>query len=102
MGIYATPTLLAKEKLFLDQGWQRAVAWDMLRVYSDFIDAHERRRIERLELFDEFEEWHMMQEHYCVAYAIKDKMGLLGNYGFAGQQQQQQDMVNNTPSASMP
>lgn len=22
MGIYATPTLLAKEKLFLDQGWQ--------------------------------------------------------------------------------
>jgi len=22
LGIYATPTLLAKEKLFLDQGWQ--------------------------------------------------------------------------------
>eukprot|EP00257_Ricinus_communis_P028033 XP_025015447.1 leucine carboxyl methyltransferase 1 homolog isoform X2 [Ricinus communis] len=44
LGIYATPTLLAKEKLFLDQGWQRAVAWDMLRVYSDFIEAQERRR----------------------------------------------------------
>ncbi|TXG62512.1 hypothetical protein EZV62_009506 [Acer yangbiense] len=61
LGIYDTPTLLAKEKLFLDQGWQRAVSWDMLRVYSDFVDAQERRRIERLELFDEFEEWHMMQ-----------------------------------------
>ncbi|KAF6149953.1 hypothetical protein GIB67_008674, partial [Kingdonia uniflora] len=61
LGINATPTLLAKEQLFLDQGWQRAVAWDMLRVYSDFIDQQERRRIERLELFDEFEEWHMMQ-----------------------------------------
>ncbi|KAF3440110.1 hypothetical protein FNV43_RR18388 [Rhamnella rubrinervis] len=72
LGIYATPTLHAKEKLFLDQGWQRAVAWDMLKVYSDFIEAQERRRIERLELFDEFEEWHMMQEHYCVAYAIND------------------------------
>ncbi|XP_028797354.1 leucine carboxyl methyltransferase 1 homolog isoform X1 [Neltuma alba] len=82
LGIYATPNLLAKEKLFLDQGWQRAVAWDMLRVYSDFIDAHERRRIERLELFDEFEEWHMMQEHYCVAYAINDAMGLFGDFGF--------------------
>ncbi|XP_022770184.1 tRNA wybutosine-synthesizing protein 4-like isoform X3 [Durio zibethinus] len=61
LGIYATPTLLAKEKLFLDQGWQKIVAWDMLRVYSKFVDAHERCRIERLELFDEFEEWHMMQ-----------------------------------------
>ncbi|EXB37646.1 Leucine carboxyl methyltransferase 2 [Morus notabilis] len=61
LGIYATPTLHAKEKLFLDQGWQRAIAWDMLRVYTDFIEAQERRRIERLELFDEFEEWHMMQ-----------------------------------------
>ncbi|KAJ0051885.1 hypothetical protein Pint_00095 [Pistacia integerrima] len=41
--------------------FDRAVAWDMLKVYSNFIDAQERRRIERLELFDEFEEWHMMQ-----------------------------------------
>ncbi|CAK9149393.1 unnamed protein product [Ilex paraguariensis] len=82
LSIYATPTLLAKEKLFLDQGWQRAVAWDMLRVYSDFIEAKERRRIERLELFDEFEEWYMMQEHYCVTYAINDAMGVFKNFGF--------------------
>ncbi|XP_004492936.1 leucine carboxyl methyltransferase 1 homolog isoform X1 [Cicer arietinum] len=82
LAIYATPTLLAKEKLFLAQGWQKSVAWDMLRVYNDFVDAQERRRIERLELFDEFEEWYMMQEHYCVAYAINDAMGLFGDFGF--------------------
>ncbi|KAJ6851557.1 tRNA wybutosine-synthesizing protein 4 [Iris pallida] len=61
LGIHATPTLADKEKLFLEQGWQRAVAWDMMKIYNDFIEPNERRRIERLELFDEFEEWYMMQ-----------------------------------------
>ncbi|XP_008459781.1 leucine carboxyl methyltransferase 1 homolog isoform X1 [Cucumis melo] len=82
LGINATPSLLAKKNLFLDQGWQTAAAWDMLKVYNNLIEAQERRRIERLELFDEFEEWHMMQEHYCVAYAINDSLGLFGNFGF--------------------
>nr|XP_009796079.1 PREDICTED: tRNA wybutosine-synthesizing protein 4 isoform X2 [Nicotiana sylvestris] len=86
LGIYATPTLQEKENLFLDQGWQKAVAWDMLRVYSDFIEAQERRRIERLEIFDEFEEWYMMQEHYCVTYAINDAMCLFKEFGFPNTQ----------------
>ncbi|KAM3195761.1 hypothetical protein ACQJBY_071746 [Aegilops geniculata] len=61
---------------------ERAVARDMLKIYSDFIDGGERRRIERLELFDEFEEWHMMQEHYCVAYGINDAEGIFDDFGF--------------------
>ncbi|XP_021892735.1 tRNA wybutosine-synthesizing protein 4 isoform X2 [Carica papaya] len=93
LSIYATPTLLAKEKLFLEQGWQRAVAWDMLSVYGNFVEAEERRRIERLELFDEFEEWHMMQEHYCIAYAINDTMGLFRDFGFPNNEQ---DVLNKT------
>ncbi|XP_020576332.1 tRNA wybutosine-synthesizing protein 4 isoform X2 [Phalaenopsis equestris] len=83
LGIYATPTLNTKEKLFLDQGWQRAVAWDMLRIYNEFIEAEEKRRIERLELFDEFEEWYMMQEHYCVAYAVNDAYSIFSDFGFS-------------------
>ncbi|KAG8363443.1 hypothetical protein BUALT_Bualt19G0023100 [Buddleja alternifolia] len=97
LGIYATPTLHAKERLFLDQGWQRAVAWDMLKVYSTFIEAQEKRRIERLELFDEFEECHQFfdgeksglhirMEHYCVACAINDASGLFKNFGFPNEE----------------
>ncbi|XP_058086781.1 leucine carboxyl methyltransferase 1 homolog isoform X2 [Magnolia sinica] len=86
LSIHATPTLQAKERLFLDQGWQKAVAWDMLQIYNNSIDTREKRRVERLELFDEFEEWHMMQEHYCVAYAINDAMGLFQYIGFSNDQ----------------
>ncbi|KAL4567227.1 hypothetical protein LXL04_022803 [Taraxacum kok-saghyz] len=90
LGIYDTPTLHDKEKLFLDRGWQRANAWDMLKIYTCFIDPQERQRIERLELFDEFEEWYMMQasllfykrEHYCVTIAINDAMGMFDDFGF--------------------
>lgn len=96
LGINATPTLQAKENLFLDQGWQRAVAWDMLKIYSDFIEVQDRRRIERLELFDEFEEWYMMQEHYCVAYAINDAMGLFKEFGFPSNNQ-----VDTTASSTL-
>ncbi|GAV82461.1 LCM domain-containing protein [Cephalotus follicularis] len=99
LGIYATPTLQAKENLFLHQGWQRAVAWDMLKVYSKFIEAQERRRIERLELFDEFEEWHMMQEHYCVVCAINDAMGLFGDMGFP---KEEQHVLNTLEAAASP
>ncbi|KAK6142960.1 hypothetical protein DH2020_023308 [Rehmannia glutinosa] len=87
LGIYATPTLHAKERLFLDQGWQRAVAWDMLKVYSTFIEAQERRRIERLELFDEFEEWYMMQASVLFPLFINLVLqGLFRNFGFPNEE----------------
>ncbi|KAM5554677.1 leucine carboxyl methyltransferase 1 [Rosa sericea] len=98
LGIHDTPTLQAKERLFLDRGWQRAVAWDMLKVYSNFVEAQERRRIERLELFDEFEEWHMMQEHYCVAYAINDAMNFFEDFGFPKDQQKHKPIPSSSAS----
>ncbi|KAF9615337.1 hypothetical protein IFM89_022988 [Coptis chinensis] len=80
VGIYATPTLQAKEKLFLDQGWQ-VVAWDMSRVYSNFLDPQERRGLELI-LTEAFLPKSAFQDHYCVAFAINDNMGLFQNFGF--------------------
>ncbi|GJP56523.1 hypothetical protein CLOM_g15587 [Closterium sp. NIES-68] len=82
LGIRATPTLDAKEKRFLDSGFQQSKAVDMDVIYSQHIDPQLIRKIEPLEIFDEFEEWHLMQEHYCIAYGIKDALGVLHNFGF--------------------
>ena len=40
-------------------------------MYQRCIDRVDRQRIEKLELFDEFEEWHLIQGHYCLVLALK-------------------------------
>ncbi|KAH9530493.1 hypothetical protein CY35_20G005600 [Sphagnum magellanicum] len=82
LGLRDTPTLESKEKRFTELGWQNAVALDMDSIYHEQINPLDRRRIEQLEIFDEFEEWNIMQEHYCVAYGVKDKNGFFLNFGF--------------------
>ncbi|BBN19012.1 tRNA wybutosine-synthesizing protein 4 [Marchantia polymorpha subsp. ruderalis] len=82
LGLDDTPTLESKKKRFTDLGWQRADAKDMDAIYNQCLEASDRRRTERLEIFDEFEEWHIMQEHYCVAYGINDPTGMYEAFGF--------------------
>ncbi|KAL4857786.1 Leucine carboxyl methyltransferase 1 [Chlorella vulgaris] len=81
LGIEATPTLDAQQRRFTSCGWHRADAHTMQHVYSDCTDPADRRRIERLEMFDEFEEWHLIQQHYCIAVGVKDRTGLLDRFG---------------------
>jgi tRNA wybutosine-synthesizing protein 4 len=39
----------------------------MATVYNEKLnDTQERSRVEKLEMFDEWEEWTMLQEHYCL------------------------------------
>jgi len=81
-GIEATPTLEAHRQRFLRAGWGRAESLSMDAIYRDFLDKADLRRIERLEIFDEFEEWHMIQEHYCITCGINDAQGLFRDFGF--------------------
>ncbi|CAF2117178.1 unnamed protein product [Brassica napus] len=91
LSIDASPTLLAKERLFLENGWQRAVAWDMLKVYGSFVDTQEKRRVAHdagksiiIHLINlVFHPFYVMgKEHYCVTYAVNDAMGIFGDFGF--------------------
>ena len=78
LGIHANPTCAAQEARLRRAGFAEARALDMLAVYGGFLDAGERRRIERLELFDELEEWRLIQRHYCIAVGTKGPPGLDG------------------------
>ncbi|GMH42170.1 hypothetical protein BSKO_10089 [Bryopsis sp. KO-2023] len=81
-GLKATPTLEAHKSRFTKNGWSRSDSWDMDTIYSKYLDPKEQARICRIEIFDEFEEWHMIQEHYSVTVGINDAGGLFNSFGF--------------------
>jgi tRNA wybutosine-synthesizing protein 4 len=47
-------------------GMTFAECFNMSQVYTLKLDPKERARIEKLEIFDEFEEWELLSKHYCV------------------------------------
>lgn len=72
LGLETYPDLPAHRKRFLDLGWAHWSGWDMNDIYKHFLNPSELARIEKLELFDEFEEWHMIQGHYCINMAANE------------------------------
>ena len=46
---------------------------DMFYVYFKFLPIQDRKRIERLELMDEFEELNLLQKHACFGYGSRCK-----------------------------
>lgn len=70
--IFEYPTVESQKKRFIDLGYERCSALDMNAIYSRIVDQQERSRIERLEIFDEFEEWYMIMDHYCIVVAINE------------------------------
>ena len=64
--------------LFL-QGWTESMGCDMNYFYNKLVPASERSRIELLDLFDEFEEWHLKCSHYSLITATKGSCTTLKN-----------------------
>eukprot|EP01023_Acetabularia_acetabulum_P013416 TRINITY_DN16453_c0_g1_i2.p1 TRINITY_DN16453_c0_g1~~TRINITY_DN16453_c0_g1_i2.p1 ORF type:complete len:193 (-),score=21.85 TRINITY_DN16453_c0_g1_i2:53-631(-) len=71
-GLKATPTIQAHIQRLTDNNWRNAFCKDMDSIYREIIERVEREKIEKLEIFDEFEEWHMIQQHYCIAIGVND------------------------------
>lgn len=51
-----------------DDAQVEAECYSMNIVYDSKLDAIEKKRIESLEIFDEFEEWVLLQSHYCLCF----------------------------------
>ncbi|XP_067891858.1 tRNA wybutosine-synthesizing protein 4 isoform X2 [Heterodontus francisci] len=61
----------AQQKRFLNEGWEECHCIDMNEFYVGFIPEQEKQRIEMLEPFDEYEEWHLKCSHYLILSASK-------------------------------
>ncbi|KAF9182441.1 hypothetical protein BGZ51_004745, partial [Haplosporangium sp. Z 767] len=71
-GIHAYPSLKSQEERFMSRGWLAAKAVDMNDLLASLSDE-EMKRISSLEIFDEVEEWQLLAQHYCVAWAYQVK-----------------------------
>ncbi|KAI7882931.1 leucine carboxyl methyltransferase [Lichtheimia hyalospora FSU 10163] len=70
-GIHAYPELKDQEQRFLRLGWDDAKALDINMVHDTLLDPRDFSRMAKLEMLDEMEEWRLLSEHYCVAWAYK-------------------------------
>ncbi|XP_032153590.1 tRNA wybutosine-synthesizing protein 4 [Sapajus apella] len=70
-GLDRFPDVEAQRRRFLQAGWTACGAVDMNEFYRCFLPAEERRRVENIEPFDEFEEWHLKCAHYFILAASR-------------------------------
>jgi tRNA wybutosine-synthesizing protein 4 len=70
-GFFDFPTLESQEQRFYDTAWDSAHSVTMMKAYYGFISAQEQKRVSKVEMFDEVEEWHMLMSHYSLTLALK-------------------------------
>eukprot|EP00921_Rhytidocystis_pertsovi_P015411 GHVQ01024494.1.p1 GENE.GHVQ01024494.1~~GHVQ01024494.1.p1 ORF type:complete len:223 (-),score=24.52 GHVQ01024494.1:1251-1919(-) len=60
------PTIDSQHQRYTSLGWRRCSINDMNSIYDHLLTPQERSRIQRLEIFDEIEEWRLIQAHYII------------------------------------
>ncbi|KAM7407026.1 hypothetical protein PAMA_002980 [Pampus argenteus] len=68
------PDTAAQTRRFLDLGWEQCVCLDMNDFYLKLVAEEERCRVESLEPFDEYEEWHQKCSHYFILTASQGSL----------------------------
>ncbi|NXN95323.1 TYW4 protein, partial [Rhinopomastus cyanomelas] len=65
------PDCEAQQRRFLERGWTECSVMDMNEFFTCCTPEEEQRRVQALEPFDEYEEWHLKCSHYFVLVASK-------------------------------
>jgi tRNA wybutosine-synthesizing protein 4 len=71
LSIFDYPTLESQRDRYLQRGWEQCWMANMNEVYSKYLDEKDVERIHKLEMMDEFEEWHLIQAHYFILIATR-------------------------------
>jgi len=71
LSIFDYPTLDSQSERYLQRGWEKCWLADMNQIYSRHLDEKDVERIHKLEMMDEFEEWHLIQNHYFQLIATR-------------------------------
>ena len=74
LSIHEYPNCVSLKRRYETLGYSNVNVLDMNQVYYNYLDAKDVSRIQRLELFDELEEWHLIQGHYSIAVAINESI----------------------------
>uniref|UniRef100_A0A8C1BGQ2 Leucine carboxyl methyltransferase 1 n=2 Tax=Cyprinus carpio TaxID=7962 RepID=A0A8C1BGQ2_CYPCA len=74
-GVDLCQSLDSQKERFLSAGWESANALDMMTVYN-MLPQEDVARIECLEFLDEKELLQQLLQHYCICWAVKDKLNL--------------------------
>ncbi|KAM9342949.1 LOW QUALITY PROTEIN: tRNA wybutosine-synthesizing protein 4 [Pholidichthys leucotaenia] len=72
--LHRYPDTSAQRRRFLDKGWEQCVCRDMNDFYMGLVSEEERSRVENLEPFDEYEEWHQKCSHYFILTACRGSL----------------------------
>ncbi|XP_068590319.1 tRNA wybutosine-synthesizing protein 4 isoform X2 [Cebidichthys violaceus] len=68
------PDTAAQRRRFLDKGWEQCACLDVNDFYLGLVPEEERCRVESLEPFDEYEEWHQKCSHYFILTASRGSL----------------------------
>jgi len=72
-GLPFFPDINSQIARYRELGYSSGVSvYDMNDIYYKILPRSEVLRVEKIEIFDEFEEWHLMSAHYCIAVAVKE------------------------------
>lgn len=66
--VHQYQTIQDQKNRFLSRGWTSVKAWNLWQAWGDdvFLSAEERRNLDEVEPFDEWEEFALFGGHYCI------------------------------------